>query len=527
MNRTPRVILAALACAALLLSAGCGDAEKEKTKEASSWGESTSPKNPERTGDAAQPAEQEVLRLQLTGDALLYREMTGTVTYAGKALAIQSCYGPLWVQGRIGFVLFPYELTEANQEALRQTPSLLGAAAVAAQHASPDSELWPQSAPWVDVGLAMPYQTVVQEAGKKPTFVFDGNELKQVTIGVHDWEGREGNFTVVQANLDLEETHVSSFEGTITLDDLSLSGLAIARLRASANDEIELDLALPAEAPSGVPPPPEGAPEKGFLADFQPPANTGNWKETRERLHELVEKKTTVELNKRLDPAKIAAELGYPYPVPSPTRSVEEVEKLALAAARADVEQKYPPDLAKKFHKQALETFPKWDIGDQVSFTIRGGRGPNTKVEGRLRTVAAQRIQVDNRWIIREDIDEATLVRLDPELHRAKVDQFVRRRQRELQAEKDEYREQRYAAHGRRLMRESMYALHDKRWIPANKLLRMVIEYRRKRILDTIKPRIEKSIFRSSGYVQRNGRWVPESALDRLKSALDKQDSKE
>jgi hypothetical protein len=183
--------------------------------------------------------------------------------------------------------------------------------------------------------------------------------------------------------------------------------------------------------------------------------------------------------------------------------------------------------LAKKFHKQAQETFPKWDIGDRVSFTIRGGRGPNTKVEGTLRTVAAQRIQVGDRWIIREDIDEATLVRLDPELHRAKVDQFVRRRQREAADEKEEYYKERYAVHGRRLMRESMYALHDKRWIPANKLLQMAIDYRRQRVLDTIKPRIEESIFRTSGYVRRNGRWVPESALDRLKSALDKQDSKE
>lgn len=251
-------------------------------------------------------------------------------------------------------------------------------------------------------------------------------------------------------------------------------------------------------------------------------ANTAKagWEEERERLRDLIEHKTLLEVGRQLAPAKVAERLELPYPVPEPTRTMDEVKQAAAKAAREDLDAEHPPQQLEEFRQTAEEQYELWKEGEQVSFVIRGGRGPNTLVEGRLRHVGVERVQVGNRWISRSDIDEETLARLDPQIHQDVVEAYVRRKAMTRQLARERLFEEKYPEHGKRLMKESNYVQWKGQWMPAVELFEKALEYHRGTLADEIRPRIEQEIFGENGYVQREGEWVPKNLLGRLKGAF-------
>lgn len=250
------------------------------------------------------------------------------------------------------------------------------------------------------------------------------------------------------------------------------------------------------------------------------PLRAADWKEDRDRLKNIIENKVKLEVGRRLNAPEIAERLGIPHPPPAPSCSVEEVKNAAAEAARAKVNEQFPPEQIERFRKEAEENYALWKEGDDVSFVIRAGRGRTPTVAGRLRHVGETRVQVGNRWVSRQDIDEETLARLDPDLHKSMVAAQVRKKSITREVDRERLLDEVQPTLGKRLMEEAHYVRWKGRWIAADKLFEKAIEYHRRKLAAKIRPDIEHEVFTENDYVQREGEWVPKGLLGRLKRAL-------
>lgn len=207
-----------------------------------------------------------------------------------------------------------------------------------------------------------------------------------------------------------------------------------------------------------------------------------------------VEQKVAAEVEARLEPMKVAQKLGLPYPVPEPTMTFDEVKAKAKAAAEKDTDERFPPVSTTELRNEAQEKTPLWAIGDQISFVIRGGRGPGAQVKGILRQVGPQRIQVDNRWIVRDDIQADILAQIDPEENRKAIEAYVIRKVKRHKFQRDGFFQERYKERGREVMKEAMYRYYKGKWIPAREYFKEALNFRRKQLADQIRPVIAESV---------------------------------
>ncbi len=250
------------------------------------------------------------------------------------------------------------------------------------------------------------------------------------------------------------------------------------------------------------------------------PSRAADWKEDRDRLRTVIENKVKLAVGRRLTPPDIAERLGISHPPPTPLRSMAEIKKAAEEAARAEVTEQYPPEQIEQFQQAAEEKYALWKEGDDISFVIRGGRGRTPTVTGRLRHVGSIRVQVGNRWVSRQDIDRETLAHLDPELQKSMVAAQVRKMSITREVERERLYDEVYPTLGKRLMEESHYVRWKGRWIAADKLFEMALEYHRRKLAEEIRPDIEHEVFTENDYVQHEGEWVPKGLFARMKKAL-------
>lgn len=253
-------------------------------------------------------------------------------------------------------------------------------------------------------------------------------------------------------------------------------------------------------------------------------SRAADWKEDRDRLRSVIENKVKLAVGRRLNPPAIAEGLGLSYPPPNPSRSMEEIKKTAAEATQNKVNVQYPPKQIEQFRQEAEEKYALWKKGDEVSFLIRGGRGRTPSVTGTLRHVSPTRVQVDNRWVARQDIDRKTLARLDPDIHESVVNAQVRKKSITRQIDRERLYDEAYPTLGKSLMEESHYVRWKGRWVAADELFEKALEYHRRKLAKEIRPDIEREVFTKNDYVQSDGQWVPKGLLARLKKALSSND---
>lgn len=251
-----------------------------------------------------------------------------------------------------------------------------------------------------------------------------------------------------------------------------------------------------------------------------PRSRAADGSEDRDRLRSIIAAKVKLEVGCRLNPGKIAEQLGLSYPPQEPSRSRDEIKEAAAEAARNEVDQRYPTEQIEQFRKETEEQYALWEEGDIITFVIRGGRGRTPTVTGRLRHVSPIRVQVGNRWIARQDIERETLACLDPEVHASVVEALVRKKRINREVERERVYDEVHPTHVERLMKESHYVKWRGRWIAADKLLEKALEYHRRKLAGEILPDVEREVFTENNYVQSEGEWVSKGLLDRLKKAL-------
>jgi len=246
-----------------------------------------------------------------------------------------------------------------------------------------------------------------------------------------------------------------------------------------------------------------------------------SWKAERKKIMQQIEKRVEAELKRRVDPKQIAARLRLKWPIQPPTATVEEIKEEVERKIQQMVEKKYPlAGKEEQFRKEAEKKYRLYKIGDHVSFIIRGGKGTNTLVEGRLEKINDVRIKVGNRWIIRSDISMEDLARFDSIIHKKYVERYIRAHMNRLKVMRVDYAEQLRKKLYPEAYKEAGYVLWGRRWVPAKALVDQIVQWQRTQLKKKLQPQIEKEMFTKKGYEKFQGEWVPKKRAVALKERL-------
>ncbi|MBQ7652187.1 MAG: hypothetical protein IJS15_14595, partial [Victivallales bacterium] len=134
----------------------------------------------------------------------------------------------------------------------------------------------------------------------------------------------------------------------------------------------------------------------------------------------------------------------WSVPIPKPPKKLEQLkeemeqklEKIFTDAYRLKSEEELFAEGREKFK---LITITEDNPRPYVKFTLRGGKGSNTAVEGVLQRITGERLQVQGRWIIRSDLDFETQAMLYKDANNKKIKDYVDTEIRKYNAIKDNF----------------------------------------------------------------------------------------
>lgn len=243
------------------------------------------------------------------------------------------------------------------------------------------------------------------------------------------------------------------------------------------------------------------------------------WKAKRDQLQQQVEKRVKQEVAKKATPRIAAEKLGLPWPVKKPTKGIEDIQAEVNRRVEAAVEKEYPRSRMNGFRAEADEKYRLYEVGERVTFDIRGGRGAGSHIEGVLRRVDAVRILVGSRWVIRRDVDEATLVHFDPDLSEEKRAKYVRHKTALLNGNREDLRESEQKTVSEELFEAAGYRYWKsrKQWVPISTILEQWTTQAKRVEAKRLRPSIENDLFSKNGYVKHRGEWMPTSVADKLR----------
>jgi hypothetical protein len=133
-----------------------------------------------------------------------------------------------------------------------------------------------------------------------------------------------------------------------------------------------------------------------------------SWKAERTKLEEVIAQRLKEEVDKNAKKQDVAAKLGFKWPVLAPPKKKEEVEADVEKQLEEIVATQFPEARRKEFEKDAATKYRMCKVGDDVSFSIRGGKGPNAAIKGHLQEQTKQRIKTSGRYVLRSDMDPET-----------------------------------------------------------------------------------------------------------------------
>ncbi len=248
-----------------------------------------------------------------------------------------------------------------------------------------------------------------------------------------------------------------------------------------------------------------------------------DWKVERKKILTQIEQQVAAEVNKVVDPKKVAAQLRLKWPVTAPKKSLKEIEEEVKKRIERMVDEKYPMEgKEEEYRKQAEAKYRLHKIGDRVSFVIRGGRGTNTFVEGRFDAITATRIKVSNRWIVRSDMAMSDVACFDPDVHKRYVERYARVELNKYKIKRVDYAEALRKKFVEQAYKDAGYVKWGKNWIAARDLLDRAISFQRKQLETRIRPRLEREVFTKKGYMLFKGEWMPKKTATSLKEKLKK-----
>lgn len=127
-----------------------------------------------------------------------------------------------------------------------------------------------------------------------------------------------------------------------------------------------------------------------------------------------------------------------------PEHSFEEIKKSLEKKLDKAFEKAYQEPDVTKLEEEGHKKYVLYQLGDgidrpNVEVQLRGGKGTNTRVKGRLQAVRADRLQIQNRYINRNDLDEESQAMFYKEVNDRFVKEYVQTELRKYHALRENY----------------------------------------------------------------------------------------
>lgn len=130
---------------------------------------------------------------------------------------------------------------------------------------------------------------------------------------------------------------------------------------------------------------------------------------------------------------------AWTWPTPAPKQTPEKLKSNLEARLEKEFRKAYPEKSVNELTEEGQKKYVMVKVVDgqpkpEVSFKLRGGKGVNTRVGGKLHQVTAERLRVGSRWINRMDLDDETSAMFYEDVNERFVKEYVQLEQRKYSA---------------------------------------------------------------------------------------------
>lgn len=228
------------------------------------------------------------------------------------------------------------------------------------------------------------------------------------------------------------------------------------------------------------------------------------------KLHDEATRQAREEAVAKVDPAEVAAALGYTWPVPDPDNTIEQIRARVNGMVTARVNEEYPPDSAEKLRAEIVEKYKLFEIGSVVRFIVNDGQGVTPVAEGIYQGKDRRgRYKIGERTLHVDEFKQADLARIDPEVHERVVETEYRQRLFLVNENRRDFGTRIFAELYPRTLREEGYTEIEGKWIAVSELVKNEAAERIDTLAKKIEPGKQQEIMSAAGYTLKDGEWKP------------------
>ncbi|HQL86706.1 MAG: hypothetical protein GX574_09710 [Lentisphaerae bacterium] len=214
----------------------------------------------------------------------------------------------------------------------------------------------------------------------------------------------------------------------------------------------------------------------------------------------------------------------WAWPIQKSPKTIAQVEADLMKVLEAEAAKKFPiKQHQKRVAEEVEQKFKMSGVGDQVAFTVRGGRGTNTNIDGTVQAITAERIRIRQRWVHRDDIPEEYQAMFYEEVNAKMRKEYVEREQRIYDAKVENFKfEQRqdrlpgellkaFYVPDRRQKNASLRNPNPEAWISREETVNLLYAVMRKAVGDKLRKEITEAKFKEAEYeyVTELKEWMP------------------
>ncbi len=245
----------------------------------------------------------------------------------------------------------------------------------------------------------------------------------------------------------------------------------------------------------------------------------GDWKKQKQVLKEKIQEFTRKKARETVTRRQIAERLGFSWPVKAPARQRKEIREEIKKKVQKRTQKEFPMSRVQTFKKEAKKKYPLAEKGEEVSITLRGGRGRGAKLQDEVfMGKTRNRVNIGGSWVFRGDMDKETESLFYPEVNKKMRRDYVRTKRAQLITNRDTFQKQLKRELAKKLFRKANY-IYDRRqgvWRAKKKILEKAVGHFRQKKYEELQPEIEAQVFRNHNYAFKEGTWQPKSILGRI-----------
>ncbi len=212
----------------------------------------------------------------------------------------------------------------------------------------------------------------------------------------------------------------------------------------------------------------------------------------------------------RVQPETVAQEMGYSWPLASPTKTTEQLRQQVNAEVTSRVEEQFPRTLIEDLRRETEAKYKLVERDAVVKFVINQGEGVRPMVEGPYRGTDNQgRFLIGEMPVARIEFSREDLARLDPNVHQQVVETEFRQRLFMANENRRLLGEKLFAELYPEALRADGYTQVNDKWLPIDALVKTEIADRLGREARRLTPETQAKVFTEAGFQLKDGEWQP------------------